>query len=81
MGLFFQSRLGLERELAERRLVHVPLDTPQPVYSELGVYVRSGRSLPPALDAFIQIASELIAHREAQEQHLKAQKRVGLPKP
>ena len=59
MGLFFQSRLGLERELAERRLVHVPLDTPQPVYSELGVYVRSGRSLPPALDAFIQIASEL----------------------
>ncbi|QIL83775.1 LysR family transcriptional regulator [Diaphorobacter sp. HDW4A] len=67
IGLFFQSRLGLERELQEARLVHVPLDTPQPIHSELGVYVRAGRTLPPALDAFIHIASEIIAQREGDE--------------
>jgi DNA-binding transcriptional LysR family regulator len=67
VGVAFQSRLGLERELREGRLVHVPLDTPSPLYSELGVYVRAGRTLPPALDAFNRIATEAIATREDEE--------------
>ena len=67
VGLCFQSRLGLERELKEQRLAHVPLDTPGPIFSELGVYVRAGRALPPALDAFLHIVSEIIAEREAEE--------------
>lgn len=74
VGLFFQSRLGLERELRERRLVHVPLDTPTPLYSELGVYIRAGRTLPSALDAFIRIATDAIAVREDEE-------RNALPQP
>lgn len=64
IGLFFQSQLGLERELREGRLVHVPLYTPIATVSELGLYVRSGRSLPPALDALIRIATDAIEQRE-----------------
>ena len=67
VGLFFQSRLGLERELREGRLVHVPLDTPTPLYSELGVYVRAGRNPPAAVDAFVRIMTEAIESREDEE--------------
>lgn len=67
VGIFFQSRLGLERELGEGRLVHVPLDTPTILYSELGVYVRAGRTLPPALDAFNRIVADAIETRENEE--------------
>lgn len=67
VGVFFQSRLGLERELREGRLVHVPLDTPTTLYSELGVYVRAGRTLPSALDAFNRIAADAIESREDEE--------------
>jgi len=67
VGVFFQSRLGLERELREQRLVHVPLDSPTPLYSELGVYVRAGRTLPPALDAFLRLAAETIEPRACED--------------
>ena len=67
IGIFFQSRLGLERELRERRLVHVPLDNPTPLYSELGVYVRAGRNPPAALDAFNHIVAEVIEGRAQEE--------------
>lgn len=67
VGIFFQSRLGLERELGDGRLVHVPLDTPATLYSELGVYVRAGRTLPPALDAFIRLATDTIEPREQED--------------
>lgn len=67
VGVFFQSRLGLERELREGRLVHVPLDTPMPLYSELGVYMRAGRNPPSALDAFNRIMAEAIEWREDEE--------------
>lgn len=65
MGLFFQSCLGLERELREGQLVHVPLHAPQPLHSTLGVYVRAERSLPPALDAFVRLVTDTLAAREA----------------
>ena len=57
----------LERELREGRLVHVPLDTPTTLYSELGVYVRAGRTLPSALDAFNRIVADAIESREDEE--------------
>lgn len=67
VGVFFQSRLGLERELRDHRLVHVPLDTPMPLVSELGVYVRAGRNPPAAVDAFNRIMAEAIEAREQEE--------------
>ncbi|KKW67077.1 LysR family transcriptional regulator [Lampropedia cohaerens] len=60
LGVFFQSRIGLERDIAEGVLAHVPLDAPQAMLSELGVYVRAGRALSPALDAFLQILLQVI---------------------
>jgi len=69
LGIAFQTRLGLERELAEGRLVHVPLKSPGRLLTELGVYVRAGRTLPPVLDAFIRIVAEEIERRESEEAH------------
>ncbi|WP_027015378.1 LysR family transcriptional regulator [Comamonas composti] len=66
-GLFFQTRLGLARELRERRLVHLPLKSPALLAPELGIYVRAGRSLCPALDAFNRIASAAIDRRQKEE--------------
>ncbi len=68
LGVAFQTRLGLERELREGTLVHVPLRGTAGLYSELGVYGRAERSQPPAVDAFIRIAEEEIARRAAEEE-------------
>ena len=62
-----ERHTALERELREGRLVHVPLDTPTTLYSELGLYVRAGRTLPSALDAFNRIAADAIETREDDE--------------
>nr|WP_284701289.1 LysR substrate-binding domain-containing protein [Rhodoplanes tepidamans] len=66
-GIAFQTRIGLERQLADGRLVHVPLDNGGPVWSDLGVYVRAGRSLPAVLDLFLQILAGALAAREQLE--------------
>ena len=66
-GIAFQTRIGLERQLAEKTIVHVPLDNGGPIWSDLGVYVRSGRSLPATLDVFLQLLAEEIASREQAE--------------
>jgi DNA-binding transcriptional LysR family regulator len=73
VGLAFQTRIGIEDELREGRLVHVPLIAAGPVISDLGIYVRSGRSLPPALDALIRVLSEEVARCEADEPTLNPQ--------
>lgn len=70
MGLAFQTRLGIEEELAAGQLRLVPLKATQFVVSELGVYVRSGRSLPAALDAFIRLVEDELAQRVDAETHL-----------
>lgn len=67
VGVAFQTRLGMERDIREGRLVHVPLKAQARLVSELGIYVRSGRSLPSALDAFIRIATEVLEEREGDE--------------
>ncbi|MBU2935150.1 MULTISPECIES: LysR family transcriptional regulator [Pacificibacter] len=52
----FQSPIGLEDLIAEGKIRHIPLETARgPIWSELGVYVRAGRSLPAAIDLFLQV--------------------------
>ncbi|QPM90558.1 LysR family transcriptional regulator [Pseudooceanicola algae] len=62
----FQTAIGLEAMLSEGKLVHRPIETARgPIWSELGVYVRAGRSLPGALDLFLQV---LISELQGQEE-------------
>jgi DNA-binding transcriptional LysR family regulator len=64
----FQSRIGLEAELAAGDLVHVPLQGAGALATELGVYLRAGRALPVALDAFIALMRDelsLLEHKDA----------------
>jgi len=63
VGVAFANRFGIEKELEQGLLHHVPLAQAAPFH--LGVYVRARRSLPTALAAFVQLASEEIARREA----------------
>jgi DNA-binding transcriptional LysR family regulator len=58
LGVAFLNRFGIERELAEGTLVHVPLKPA--VDCHLGVYVRVERALPPALDAFARVVAQAI---------------------
>lgn len=59
----FQTPLGVETLIERGEIVHVPLETAQgPIWSELGIYVRADRSLPVAIDLFLQsLTSELEA--------------------
>lgn len=63
-GVAFVNRLGIEDELLQGSLVHLPLKKAMP--SLLGIYVRSGRSLPPALDRFCQLAIEQLQLHQQQ---------------
>lgn len=67
LGVAFQTRVGIEREVIDGLLVHVPLKAPSRLLTELGVYVRAGRMLPPALDAFIRFVEEELERRAARE--------------
>jgi DNA-binding transcriptional LysR family regulator len=64
-GIAFQTRIGIEDDLATGTLVHVPLSDHGGLYSDLGVYVRSGRHLPVAVDAFVRAFGEEIRQRES----------------
>ena len=63
-GVTFLTRIGIERELAQKQLVFVPLNAGGPVMSHLGVYVRLGRMLPPAVDALAHALANEIQRRE-----------------
>jgi len=65
LGIAFQTCIGLERELEDGRLCHRLLSDRQLAASNLGAYVRAGRTLPPALDAFIRTVEEELRRREA----------------
>ncbi|RYZ03192.1 MAG: LysR family transcriptional regulator [Comamonadaceae bacterium] len=67
LGVTFQTRIGLEREIAERRLAFVPLQAQARLLTELGVYVRAGRMLPAVVDAFIRVVAEELDRRQAEE--------------
>lgn len=61
-GVAFVNRLGIEDELQQGTLVHLPVKKAMP--SLLGIYVRSGRSLPPAIERFCQLAVAQLQLRE-----------------
>ncbi len=60
-AISFQTRLGLEHELESGVLVCVPLHAATPITSELGAYVRQGRSLPMAVNAFLALVGDALA--------------------
>jgi DNA-binding transcriptional LysR family regulator len=62
-GVAFLNRLGIEDELRRKLLVHLPLKKTQP--SLLGIYVRAGRSLPPAIDHFCHLAAQQMEQGQA----------------
>jgi len=61
----FLTRIGLEREIAAGRLVYVPLNDRGPIWTELGVHIRAGRSIPPAIDLFLNLLIEELGAWEA----------------
>ncbi|MBB2161523.1 LysR family transcriptional regulator [Gluconacetobacter sacchari] len=63
VGLAFQSRLALEFDISRGALAHVPLDDPRAV-TDLGVYVREARWLPPALERLIVEVREALREQE-----------------
>lgn len=63
-ALCFQTRLALEEEMKDGRLVAVPL---QNITTDLGVFVRSGRSLPGSVSAFLALAGEALAEIGTEE--------------
>jgi DNA-binding transcriptional LysR family regulator len=65
LGVAFLNRFGVERELADGTLRHIPLKPA--IGNQLGAYVRAERALPPALDAFVRIVADEIAVREREE--------------
>ncbi|WP_295988240.1 LysR family transcriptional regulator [uncultured Variovorax sp.] len=63
-GIAFQTRLGLARpESGAQGFAFVPLidSAGNPVVSDLGVYVRTGRTLPPAVTAFVDCLADVMA--------------------
>tara|TARA_A100001391_G_scaffold146973_1_gene104463 strand:- start:37933 stop:38880 length:948 start_codon:yes stop_codon:yes gene_type:complete len=67
IGIAFQTRIGLEADLDQASLVHLPLNDAGPVYSDLGIYTRAGRALPVAVDAFARLLGDEMARREVAE--------------
>jgi DNA-binding transcriptional LysR family regulator len=61
VGVAFVNGFGIERELRAGQLRHLPLRGAPP--SDLGAYVRAGRVLPPAVDAFAQVVAAAIEAR------------------
>jgi DNA-binding transcriptional LysR family regulator len=66
-GIAFQTRVGLERKLAEGLLVHVAIDANGPLWSDLGIYTRAGRLLPTGTDNFVQMLKAEIEARQRAE--------------
>lgn len=60
-AISFQTRLGIESELQSGQLAAVPLHAAAPVTTELGAYVREGRALPMAVNAFLTLAGEALS--------------------
>jgi molybdate transport repressor ModE-like protein len=71
-GIAFQTRVGLESELREGKLVHVPLDEGSPIGQYLGIYVTAKNPPPIAAAVFAQMVAEEISRREAKEPRQKA---------
>ena len=60
-AISFQTHLGLENELQGGLLTAIPLHGAGAITTELGAYVRQGRSLPGAVNTFLALVSEALA--------------------
>ncbi|WP_315831274.1 LysR family transcriptional regulator [Bradyrhizobium prioriisuperbiae] len=68
VGVSFHTQIGLERLLEAGRVVFLPLDNGgSPVWSDLGVYVRSERTLPAYMESFLQDLVRELGEREQRE--------------
>lgn len=68
LGVAFQTRIGVEADLAKGELLHIPLNDQGGIFSDLGLYARKGRDLPTAVAALAHMLAEEIALREGEEQ-------------
>ncbi|QIH07232.1 MULTISPECIES: LysR substrate-binding domain-containing protein [unclassified Pseudomonas] len=67
MGVAFQTRIGVEADLAKGELLHIPLSDQGGIYSDLGLYARSGRELPGAVEVLAHLLDEEIGARQRAE--------------
>ncbi|MGC6369564.1 LysR family transcriptional regulator [Pseudomonas sp. K2I15] len=67
LGIAFQTRIGVEVDLARGELLHIPLSDQGGIFSDLGLYARKDRDLPIAVQAMAHLLSEEISLREHQE--------------
>lgn len=67
LGIAFQTRIGIEADLARGELLHIPLSDQGGIFSDLGVYARKDRELPVAVQALAHLLGEEIALREREE--------------
>jgi DNA-binding transcriptional LysR family regulator len=70
LGIAFQTRIGIEADLARGELLHIPLSDQGGIFSDLGVYARKDRDLPVAVQALAHLLGEEIALRERAETSL-----------
>jgi len=68
VAISFQTQLGIERHLEAGRLSFLPLyNGGRPVWSDLGVYVRSERALPAYMESCLQDLVRELDDREQRE--------------
>ncbi|KJC51269.1 transcriptional regulator [Bradyrhizobium sp. LTSP885] len=68
VAISFQTQLGIERHLEAGRLSFLPLyNGGRPVWSDLGVYVRSERALPAYMESCLQDLVRELDEREQRE--------------
>lgn len=68
VGIGIQTRFGLDRSLAERSIVHVPLEAGGPIISTVSILCRGQRSLPAPVDMLFQILADDLRSRQQAEQ-------------
>jgi DNA-binding transcriptional LysR family regulator len=69
-AICFLARPGIETELRAGRLVQVPLRCVALVSCDLGVYVRRGRGVSAALDAFVTLTRDHLIELESAQANL-----------
>lgn len=66
-GIAFQTEFGIEAQIAAGQLKFLPLTDNGGVFCDLGLYMRGGRYIPTAVDAFARLLADEILLRERRE--------------